>query len=311
MPDGPRPLEGLTVVITGSRRAVEQSALVSKLGGTPYTVPTVGIGLSADDSEVEPFLKTLTANGGVDYAVFMTGPGVRAMVDAAERMGLEVTDSLNSPRTTVIARSGKVRIELAKLGIKVDASPPGGKEATTDGVVRLLREKGLRGKKVAILWHGSRNGSVRGELEASGALDVFECSTYHYSTTLEAGGARVLGEMGFRYKPPEEEAVLKLIRELLNEKERRLDAITFTSPPAVANLFEIAAKNGLEESLADALRKQDGIAIAAVGPSTRRELEAEHWIKVHVVPEVPGMGAMLNALADYLRTRPEGRDSRC
>ncbi|MDA4118484.1 MAG: uroporphyrinogen-III synthase, partial [Thaumarchaeota archaeon] len=149
----PRPLEGLTVVVTGSRRAAEQSALISNLGGIPYSVPTVGIGLAADDSEIEPFLKTLTRDAGVDYAVFMTGTGVHAMMEAAQRLGMKgpVVDALNSPRTTVVARGGKPRGELATWGIKVDASPPTRQEATAKGVVRLLGEKGLKGKEVAIL----------------------------------------------------------------------------------------------------------------------------------------------------------------
>ena len=52
-----RPLEGLTIVVTGSRRATEQSALVMNMGGSPYVVPTVGISLPSDDSEIEPLLR--------------------------------------------------------------------------------------------------------------------------------------------------------------------------------------------------------------------------------------------------------------
>ena len=79
------PLQGLTIVVTGSRRAPEQSALVTNLGGMPYVVPTVGISIPRDDSEIEPFLKELVGPEGADYAVFMTATGVRAMMLAAER----------------------------------------------------------------------------------------------------------------------------------------------------------------------------------------------------------------------------------
>ncbi|MDA4118483.1 MAG: uroporphyrinogen-III synthase, partial [Thaumarchaeota archaeon] len=151
--------------------------------------------------------------------------------------------------------------------------------------------------------HGSRNDLVRGELLASGAKEVYECSTYHYSKSLESGGAKVLGEMGFKYEAPDEGAVLNLIRQIVDKRRRRVDAITFTSPPAAANLFEIAAENGLEEALAGALRNQDEIIVVAVGSSTKSELEVEHGIRVHVMPEVPGMGAMTNALASYVKAR--------
>jgi uroporphyrinogen-III synthase len=304
----PGPLSGLTVVITGSRRATEQSALVSNLGGTPYVVPTVGISLPADDDEVEPFLRKLVE--GADYAVFMTATGVRAMVEAAERLGLRkaVVDALNSPRTTVVTRSGKPRGELAKWGVKADASPPL-EEATASGILKLLDGRGLKERRVAILWHGSRDEKMRDGLIAAGARDVSECLTYHYSRNLAEEGAEVLRSIGFRYVAPEEQTIRRLVEEVI-EGTRKIDALTFTSPPAVANLFEVAAEQGLEGRFAEALRK-GGIIVVAVGPSTRSELEDVHGVKVDVMPKVSGMGAMLSALADYAaiagKKRQEGR----
>lgn len=300
-----RPLEGLTIVITGSRRAPEQSALVTNLGGIPYVVPTVGISIPSDDSEIEPFLKELVGAERADFAVFMTATGVRAMMMAAERLNLRqaVVGALNSSRTTVVARSGKPRGELAKTGIKVDASPPVD-EATASGILKLLRVKGLAGMRVAILWHGSRNPELVEGILASGAKRVFECLTYHYSTDLEPEGAEVLKSIGFRYKAPEERKVVQLIEEIV-EKKRRIDAITFTSPPAVSNLFEVAAEHGLDGPLREALEERSDIVVVAVGPSTKGELE-EHGIRVDVMPAVPAMGAMMNALAKKTRKAPGG-----
>lgn len=268
-------------------------------------VPTVGISLPAGDSNVEPFLKKLTSPPGVDYAVFMTATGVRAMMLAAGRLGVKdsVLRALNSDRTTVVARSGKPRGELARTGIKVDASPPR-EEATAAGILKLLRSRGLAGKRVAILWHGSRSEALGQGILAEGGLDVFECLTYHYSTVLEPEGAEVLGSIGFRYAAPDERAVVRLIREVV-ERTRRIDAITFTSPPAVANLFEVAAEHGLDERLGEALGKRGDIVVVAVGPSTRSELEA-HGVEVEVMPEVSAMGAMMNALAEHVKKGTEG-----
>jgi uroporphyrinogen-III synthase len=294
------PLGGLTIVVTGSRRAPEQSALVTNLGGIPYVVPTVGISIPKDDSEIEPFLRELVAPGGADYAVFMTATGVRAMMMAAERLGLKkaVIDTLNSSRTTVVARSGKPRGELARTGIKVDTSPPR-EEATASGILRLLQVRGLAGKRVAILWHGSKSEALGDGIMAGGGRGVFECLTYHYSTVLEPEGAEVLGSIGFRYKAPDEQAVVQLIEEIIGKK-RRVDAITFTSPPAVANLFEVAAEHSLEEGLKDALRERSDVVVVAVGPSTKGELE-DHGVRVDVMPDVSAMGAMMNALAQHVK----------
>jgi uroporphyrinogen-III synthase len=300
-----RPLEGLTIVVTGSRRAQEQAALVTNMGGIPYVVPTVGISIPNDDSEIEPFLKELVGADGADYAVFMTATGVRAMMMAAERLGLwkAVLDALNSSGTTVVARSGKPRGELARSGVKVDASPPV-EEATASGILRLLQARGLAGKRVAILWHGSKNPALGEGVLRAGGRRVFECLTYHYSTSLEPGGAEVLRSIGFRYKAPEEQTVLQLIHEIV-EKKRRIDAITFTSPPAVSNLFDVAAEHGLDGRLRDALQERGDIVIAAVGPSTKGELE-EHGVRVDVMPSVSAMGAMMNALAERARRGPGG-----
>lgn len=302
------PLRGVTVVITGSRRATEQSALVSNLGGTPYVVPTVGISLPAGDDEIEPFLRKLVK--GADYAVFMTATGVRAMVEAAERLGLKkaVVDALNSPKTTVVARSGKPRGELAKSGVKVDASPPP-EEATASGILKLLDGRGLRDRSVSILWHGSRDEKMRDRLVAAGARDISECLSYRYSRSLAEEGAEVLRSIGFRYMAPEERAIRRLVEEVV-EGTRKIDALTFTSPPAVANLFEVASEQGLEGRFVEALRRR-AIAVVAVGPSTRSELEDVHGVKVDVMPKVPGMGAMMTALADHAtkarKKRQEGR----
>lgn len=291
------------MVITGSRRAAEQSALVANFGGTPYVVPTVGISMPRDDSEIESFLRRLTGAGGggaADYAVFMTTTGVRATMLAAERLGLkkEVVDALNSPRIAVVARSSKPRAELARSGIKVDASPPR-EEATAKGILGLLQTRGLEGKSVAVLWHGSADEDLKEGLVASGCREIFECLTYHYSTVLEREGAEILGSIGFRYKAPDEQSVVQLVHEIV-EGTRRIDAVTFTSPPAATSLFQVAAEHGLEEPLRQALERRTDIVVVAVGPSTSNELQAL-GVRVDVVPEVSAMGAMMSALADHVK----------
>jgi len=291
---GARPLEGLTVVVTGSRRASELAKLVSNFGGTPYVVPTVGIAPTADDSEVGPFLRSVI--GGADYSVFMTGPGVQTVMLSAERLGKkeELVTALKSGRTAVVARSGKPKGVLAKLGIKVDLMPPLDR-ATAEGIVEILKGRGVKGKTVAILWHGSRDGWVREELEKAGATEVVECSVYRYSHELDSKGAGVLGSLGFEYKAPSHEAVVRLVHEI-SRGERAIDAVTFTSPPAARNLFETAEETGMERELRDALNRK---IVVAVGPSTREAVE-ENGVRVQVMPRLPGMGAMVTALADHV-----------
>ncbi len=293
-----RPLEGLTVVITASRRAAELASLVSNMGGSPYVVPTVGISPIPDDEEAERFLKSIIEEGA-DYVVFMTGPGVHTLMLSATRHRLQekFAEILNSKRVTVVARSAKPKAVLAKLGIKVDAMPPRD-QATARGVLSLLEEREIFGKKVAILWHGAHSDFVRDELVAAGAERVLECSTYVYSHKLDSEGADVLRSMGFNFSPPSKDSVVRLIREIVNG-ERLVHAITFTSPPAARNLFEVAEELGMEEELRIALGR---VCVVAVGPSTKEAVE-EHGVYVQVMPRIPAMGAMVMALAERVGKR--------
>jgi uroporphyrinogen-III synthase len=68
-------LQGLTVAVTGSRRASEQAELVSRFGGVPYVAPTVGIEVQDEaDVQTAELVRRLVGRE-FDYAVFMTGPG--------------------------------------------------------------------------------------------------------------------------------------------------------------------------------------------------------------------------------------------
>jgi len=80
-------LNGLTVAVTGSRRASELAHLISNMGGIPYVAPTVGIvARSANEANAESFIKTA---GEVDYVVFMTGPGVFTVMEMAEKLNFK------------------------------------------------------------------------------------------------------------------------------------------------------------------------------------------------------------------------------
>ena len=284
------PLRGLTIAITGSRRAPELAHLITSLGGRPYLAPTIGIEIKQDASkEVESFIARVV-DGDVEYAVFMTGPGVYSLFSAAKSLGLErkLIDLLN--RLTIVARSSKPKAALADHGVKTDIIPG---ENTAEGIAKVLKSVILNGKKVAVLWHGSYSPLLKTELQTVGA-EVFEYSTYSYSIELARSGAQILGAMGFGYIAPDNKKVVKLIKDLGNSL---IDVITFTSPPSVRNLFLIAENQEMTGSLKASLN--DHAIVVAVGPPTRGAIE-ENGIHVDVVPEIYKMGPMLKALGDYL-----------
>lgn len=286
-------LEGLTIAVTGSRRATELARLIKSFGGTPYIAPTVGIETREDISqETKNFVGALLVKK-VDYAVFMTGPGVYSLMSSARAMGLEEKLKNRLKDVTVVSRSAKPRQALSKHGVATSIVPI---DNTAHGIAMELSKRNVHGKSVAILWHGSYSDVIKKRLQNVGAR-VIESSTYQYSLALEDSGAKVLREMGFNYVPPSASKALHLIGDLLRG---RVDAVTFTSPPAARNLLRIAAKHRLKKSLISSLN--NGVIVVAVGPPTRKTLE-ESGVIVDVMPQTYKMGPMLQALEAYLKKR--------
>ncbi|MGE5634640.1 MAG: uroporphyrinogen-III synthase [Deltaproteobacteria bacterium] len=283
-------LAGLTVAITGSRRASELAHLITSFGGRPYLAPTVGIEVRQDISKEAEFFINKILEEGVDYVVFMTGPGVYSLMSTAKNLGIEKKFAEALQQTTVIARSLKPKIALAKHGVKTDIIP---EENTAEGIAKLLKSFNMAGRNVAILWHGSYSPLLKNEIHAAGA-QVFESSTYRYSFELNESGARILEMMGFKYTPPDEAKVVKLIEDI---GKGIIDAITFTSPPSARDLFKIAEAYYLREPLQYYLNND--VIVVAVGPSTMKTLE-ENYVHVDVMPNVYKMGPMIKSLSDYL-----------
>lgn len=283
-------LAGLRIVVTGSRRATELARLIMNFGGIPHIVPTIGIEINQGVSgEIEAFISKIVREK-MDYIIFMTGPGVYSLMFAAKCLGLErkLVESLN--QVVVICRSFKSKYALSNHGVKTDAVP---EENTGEGIAKLMKNYAVDNKNVAIVWHGSHSAVLSDELFKSGA-HVLECSIYSYSPELKESGAKILRTMGFDYKTPEEAKVVEVIKEI---SKGFIDAITFTSPPAAHEIFRIAEKYQLKESLQISLNKY--VIVVAVGPSTGKAL-AEKGVNVDVMPKVYKMGTMVKALSDYI-----------
>lgn len=283
-------LAGLTVAITGSRRASELAHLITSFGGRPYFAPTVGIEAIQDVSKEVGFFINKILEESIDYVVFMTGPGVYSLMSTAKNLGLEKKFTNALQGTTVVARSFKPKVALANHGIKTNIIP---EENTVEGIAKLLKSFSLVERKIAVLWHGSYSPLLKNELNAVGA-EVFESSTYKYSFELKESGASILEMMGFKSIPPDERKVVKLLEDI---GKGLIDAITFTSPPSARDLFKIAESYHMKKPLRYHLNKE--VIVVAVGPSTMKAIE-ENDVHVDVIPQVYKMGAMIKSLTDYL-----------
>jgi uroporphyrinogen-III synthase len=100
--------------------------------------------------------------------------------------------------------------------------------------------------------------------------------------------------MGYDYVVPREKRVIRLIHDI---SARKIDSITFTSPPSVHDLIKIAQANQVSHALKKSLNAD--VIVVAVGPSTKNALE-ENSINVHVMPQVSKMGPIVKALDEYV-----------
>ena len=286
-------LRGLTIAITGSRRASELAKIVENLGGKPYIAPTIGIEANLDkpNEAIMEFINKLVKQEA-DYVIFMTGPGVYSLIELARSIGMEAALLASLRKVTIVARSAKPQMILRRFGIKVDLIP---QENTLKGILDLLKDKDITGKTIAILWHGEEESKkIKEELYKAGISNIIEASSYRYSFETQKDGASILRSMGFQFLAPNENNVVKLIEDVISGN---IDVITFTSPPSVRDLFKIANIHHMSRSLKDSLN--ENVIVAAVGPSTREALE-ENGCYVDVMPQIFKMGPMVKSVCDYI-----------
>lgn len=281
---------GITVAVTSSRRASELANLIRKFGGIPYIAPTIGIKNSSPlKTECDHFLQTIS-NKKMHFFIFMTGVGVFNLFQNLQKSNRYNIINEKLKDTIVVARSNKPKMELAKFGIKTNFVPS---INTTDGMLDLLKNFDVKNKNIGILWHGESSASFKSKLESLKA-NVFDFSSYTYSTSLEQTNAKMLREMGYHYVAPSEEKIEKLIEDLMKGE---VDSIAFTSPPAVKEFFELAKREDKFNSLKIMLN--NNVLVVSVGPSTSKML-AQFNVQVDIMPTTYRMGSMIKELADHI-----------
>ncbi|MBO9705686.1 MAG: uroporphyrinogen-III synthase, partial [Arthrobacter sp.] len=140
--------------------------------------------------------------------------------------------------------------------------------------------------------------------DSHGALDgrTVAMQMHGYTDTtqlrrLRSAGARVLTVAPYRWVAPDSDERLEALIDAICSGD--LDAVTFTSAPAVDALFSTAHELGRHDALLEAFRHE--VATAAVGPVTASPLRnagLDPW-----VPERHRMGALIKLVTDNLVQR--------
>lgn len=233
-------LHGRTVAITAERRSEEQAKLLRKRGATVVHAPTMHTVDLSGDVALRRCTESTIAEPPT-WTIATTGFGMRLWFEAADGWGLgdDLTAALAGTR--VVARGPKARSVCRQRGLEVVWSAP--RESMPEVVEWMRSRPGVADETVVVQLFDPEDHPSTAELRAV-AREVVEVPIYRWQRPLDLRPAVTLAH---------------------DIAGRRLDAVTFTSQPAVRYLLEIAAEEGVRDEVVAAFN--DGSVLpVCVGP---------------------------------------------
>ena len=264
---------GLRVLSLESRRAKEAEKLIRTYGGEAIVVPSMReVGLESNGDALE-FAADLI-DGEFDLVVFLTGVGVRAMLEVVQsRFDREVfLDALRNVK--IAARGAKPTTALRELKVPVHAISE--EPSTWRELMRAIDEEfgeSLGEMRVAVQEYGASNPELLAELSIR-TRNLTKVPVYQWALPEDLG--------------PLKESVLGLV-------SGTVDVVLFMTAVQVIHLFQVAEQMTLAGQLREALRS---IVVLSIGPTTSEEL-AHYGIQPDFEPSRPKMGFLVNEAAQY------------
>lgn len=276
-----RPLEGFRIGVTAARKADEQVALLRRRGAEVEWA--AALSLEPNHVELGELLaatKEVLA-GPVDLFLATTGIGMRTWLDAAAEAGLYDDLVAALGQSEILARGPKSVGVLRRHGLRELWAP---ESECFEDVLAHLRGRDLTGKRIVVQEHGQSLSMSAHALRRQGA-EVVTVPIYRVASADD---------------PEPMFALIDLIADC------KLDAVTFTSAPAVAALMEAAFSVGRRDDVISAF--QSDVVAACVGPVTAAAFEM--WGVPTIVPERSRLAGLVKQLETELPTRRDGVDVR-
>jgi uroporphyrinogen-III synthase len=268
------PLAGFHIGVTAARKVDEQVALLERRGARVEWAPALSLDPNhVDDDQLRAATADVLARP-VDMFLATTGIGMKTWFDAARRWGL-LDDLLTAiGGAEILARGPKSVGALRAQGLRELWAP---ESECFEDVLAHLRGRDLGDLRIVVQEHGQSLSMVAHALRRQGA-DVTVVTVYRVS------GAEDPAPM-FR--------MVDLVA------ERKLDAVTFTSAPAVAALMDAAGVTGRRDEVAAAF--QADVVATCVGPVTAAAFEL--WGVPTIMPERSRLAAMVKLMETELPVR--------
>jgi len=172
---------------------------------------------------------------------------------------------------TVVARGPKPAAVMREWGVPVAVNVP---EPNTWREI-LAATEGRTERRIAVQEYGRSSPELLDGLRARG-VELTTVPVYQWDLPEDTGPLR--------------DAARRLA-------EGKFDVVLFTTSVQIAHLLQIAAEEGVEESVRQSLAR---MVVASVGPSTSETLR-EHGIAPDLEPSHPKMGFLVNETAQRAR----------
>ena len=268
----PDQLAGFRIGVTSDRRSEDLIDAFERRGATVIHAPTLRIAHAQAD---DPIINDTRAiiDRKPDVLLATTGYGVRRWFEVADAAGIgdALTESLNHAR--ILVRGPKARGGIRAAGLNDSGMSD---VATTESLITKALAEVEPGLTIAVQLHGATD-----EVQ----LDRLR-STHNVLTVAPYRWARIGSN---------DDKVYKLVEATC---ARQIDAVTFTSAPAVDALLIAAEGMGMLEPLLAALSKD--VLAASVGPVTSAPLRASGIEPIQ--PDRYRMGALIRLVCEYLET---------
>ena len=265
--------DGLRVLSLESRRAKEVAKLIRTYGGEPFVVPAMREAPLESHRQALEFSDGLM-QGNYDLVIFLTGVGVRALLDiVATRHDRE--EFLLALRSVRIAARGP-KPQAALRDVQVPVSIVAAEPSTWREMLAAMQSEfgeSLATMRVAVQEYGASNPEFLSALNEQCA-EVTKVPVYQWTLPEDVRPLR--------------ECVLGIAR-------GNVDVVLFMTAVQVIHLFQIAEQMNCQQDLRDGLAK---MVVVSIGPTTSEEL-AHYGIKPDFEPSRPKMGFIVNEAAQY------------
>ncbi len=264
---------GLRVLSLESRRAKEIEKLIRTYGGEPIVVPAMReVGLESNQ-QVLVFASKLL-QGDFDLVIFMTGVGVRAMLDIVQTR-IDREEFLSALRKVqIVARGAKPNTALRdlKVPVAVISEEPSTWHELLRGIDAAYGDS-LAGMHVAVQEYGASNPELLAEL-SSRTRELTKVPVYQWAL------------------PEDLQPLRECILGILNGQ---IDVVLFMTAVQIIHLFQVAEQMNAAQQLQSALQS---LVVLSIGPTTSEEL-AHYGIVPDFEPSRPKMGFLVNEAAQY------------